>query len=136
MSAVECDEGGAMLPAALEAALARAAAGGRRPFFVGLTAGTTVTGAFDPIKVRGRTPSRQRNRPAVLFGLVQVEGVPSGRPGLRLQGGSLFLVETCAPFPSFPRALQEIAEICARHGVWLHVDGCWGASLLLSRKHR
>ncbi|KAI8476544.1 MAG: pyridoxal phosphate-dependent transferase [Monoraphidium minutum] len=80
MVGVECGEGGAMLPAALEAAVLRAVAQGQKPFFVGLTAGTTVTGAFDPI--------------------------------------------------------QEVAEICRRHGIWLHVDGCWGASLLLSRKHR
>jgi len=47
---------------------------------VGLTAGTTVTGAFDPI--------------------------------------------------------PPVAAICRKYGLWLHVDGCWGASLLLSKKHR
>ncbi|GBF91842.1 glutamate decarboxylase [Raphidocelis subcapitata] len=80
MVAVETDEFGAMLPEALEAAVERAAAAGQKPFFVGLTAGTTVTGAFDPV--------------------------------------------------------DAVADVCARHGLWLHVDGCWGASLLLSRKHR
>jgi glutamate decarboxylase len=80
MVAVDTDEFGAMLPSALEDAIKAARAAGKTPFFVGLTAGTTVTGAFDPV----------------------------------------------AP----------VADICAREGVWLHVDGCWGAALLLSRKHR
>ncbi|CAG9465452.1 unnamed protein product [Pedinophyceae sp. YPF-701] len=29
-----------------------------------------------------------------------------------------------------------VADVCARHGAWLHVDGSWGASALLSRRHR
>ncbi len=34
--------------------------------------------------------------------------------------------------------LDEVAEVCARHGVWMHVDGAHGASFLLSDalKHR
>ncbi|XP_069929000.1 acidic amino acid decarboxylase GADL1 isoform X3 [Oryctolagus cuniculus] len=32
--------------------------------------------------------------------------------------------------------LDEIADICERHGLWLHVDASWGGSALLSRKHR
>ncbi|XP_053160009.1 cysteine sulfinic acid decarboxylase [Hemicordylus capensis] len=32
--------------------------------------------------------------------------------------------------------LTEIAELCARHRIWLHVDAAWGGSALLSRKHR
>ncbi|GAB5576905.1 glutamate decarboxylase 1 isoform X2 [Prionailurus iriomotensis] len=34
--------------------------------------------------------------------------------------------------------LDEIADICERHGLWLHVDGLasWGGSALMSRKHR
>ena len=31
---------------------------------------------------------------------------------------------------------QEIAAVCQRHGVWMHVDGCWGAAALLSPTHR
>lgn len=50
------------------------------PFFVGLTAGTTVTGAFDPI-------------PPVL-------------------------------------------ALARKHGLWVHVDGSWGAAALLSPEHR
>ncbi|NXO02273.1 GADL1 decarboxylase, partial [Rhinopomastus cyanomelas] len=31
--------------------------------------------------------------------------------------------------------LDEVADICARHGLWLHVDASWGGSALVSRKH-
>ena len=31
---------------------------------------------------------------------------------------------------------QEIAAICKKHKVWMHVDGCWGAAALLSPEHR
>ncbi|XP_006883948.1 PREDICTED: cysteine sulfinic acid decarboxylase isoform X3 [Elephantulus edwardii] len=32
--------------------------------------------------------------------------------------------------------LEAIADICQRHGLWLHVDAAWGGSVLLSKKHR
>ena len=31
--------------------------------------------------------------------------------------------------------LDEIADFCQEHGIWLHVDGAHGASALLSEKH-
>ena len=30
----------------------------------------------------------------------------------------------------------EVSEVCQRHGLWHHVDGCWGAAALLSPAHR
>lgn len=73
---VDTNERGQMCPQALNAAIERTGEGGRVPFFVCATAGTTVLGAFD----------------------------------------------------NFP----EIAEICQRHVVWLHVDACLGGSAVLS----
>ena len=32
--------------------------------------------------------------------------------------------------------LPEIAGICRREGLWLHVDGAWGGPLILSKRHR
>uniref|UniRef100_A0A674P5Y8 Glutamate decarboxylase 1 n=1 Tax=Takifugu rubripes TaxID=31033 RepID=A0A674P5Y8_TAKRU len=32
--------------------------------------------------------------------------------------------------------INEIADICEKHNMWLHVDGAWGGGLLMSRKHR
>ncbi|XP_014793146.1 PREDICTED: acidic amino acid decarboxylase GADL1 [Calidris pugnax] len=31
--------------------------------------------------------------------------------------------------------LDKIADICEKHGLWLHVDASWGGSALISRKH-
>jgi len=30
----------------------------------------------------------------------------------------------------------EIGEICKRHGIWHHVDGCWGGGAILSDRYR
>ncbi len=32
--------------------------------------------------------------------------------------------------------LVEIAAVCNKFKVWLHVDGCLGGSVLMSRRHR
>uniref|UniRef100_A0A8C5V4C8 Cysteine sulfinic acid decarboxylase n=1 Tax=Microcebus murinus TaxID=30608 RepID=A0A8C5V4C8_MICMU len=32
--------------------------------------------------------------------------------------------------------LEAIANVCQRHGLWLHVDAAWGGSVLLSQTHR
>lgn len=32
--------------------------------------------------------------------------------------------------------LDQMSEICQRHGLWLHADGSFGGSLILSDKHR
>ncbi|XP_010601687.1 glutamate decarboxylase 1 [Fukomys damarensis] len=31
--------------------------------------------------------------------------------------------------------LQDIADICKKHKLWMHVDAAWGGGLLLSREH-
>ncbi|KAK7482347.1 hypothetical protein BaRGS_00026366, partial [Batillaria attramentaria] len=31
---------------------------------------------------------------------------------------------------------DAIADICQKHGLWMHVDGAWGGSILLSRDYR
>jgi glutamate/tyrosine decarboxylase-like PLP-dependent enzyme len=38
---------------------------------------------------------------------------------------------TCAFDP-----LDEVADVCAEHGTWMHVDGCYGGSALFSADHR
>lgn len=47
--AVASDEQGRMCPQALQQAIETSKAQGHIPFFIGLTAGTTVIGAFDPV---------------------------------------------------------------------------------------
>jgi glutamate/tyrosine decarboxylase-like PLP-dependent enzyme len=70
------DAGLRLAPADLRAAIEADRAAGRRPFCVAATAGTTSTGAVDP--------------------------------------------------------LDELADVCAEHGLWLHVDGAYGAPAVLS----
>ncbi len=48
-----------------------------------------------------------------------------------------FVVATCATtlLGSYD-PLEEIADICEHHNIWLHADGAFGGSLLLSQEHR
>ncbi|TKS81606.1 Acidic amino acid decarboxylase GADL1 [Collichthys lucidus] len=32
--------------------------------------------------------------------------------------------------------IQEIADICEKYKLWLHVDACWGGAALMSKKHK
>ncbi|CAH1957959.1 unnamed protein product [Acanthoscelides obtectus] len=32
--------------------------------------------------------------------------------------------------------INEIADVCQKYNLWLHVDGAWGGGVLMSRKHR
>lgn len=31
--------------------------------------------------------------------------------------------------------IQQIADICQKYDIWLHVDGCWGGSMMFSKTH-
>jgi glutamate/tyrosine decarboxylase-like PLP-dependent enzyme len=77
---VPTDAEGRMSVAALRDQLDRDRRAGTRPFCVVATAGTTSTGAVDP--------------------------------------------------------LDDLADLCARHGLWLHVDGAYGAAAVLSESAR
>jgi len=77
---VDSDDGGAMIPAALEQAIGASVEAGEVPFAIIATSGTTVTSAFDDI--------------------------------------------------------NALADIAAVHGLWLHVDGCYGGSALFSPTHK
>lgn len=30
--------------------------------------------------------------------------------------------------------LNVVSDICKKHGVWMHVDGCWGGAAVFSEK--
>lgn len=32
--------------------------------------------------------------------------------------------------------IEDIAEVCEKHGLWLHVDAAWGGGAMMSKKHR
>jgi glutamate/tyrosine decarboxylase-like PLP-dependent enzyme len=49
----------------------------------------------------------------------------------------IFVVATCATtLMGAYDPIEEMAEICERHNIWLHADGAFGGSLLLSEEHR
>lgn len=77
---VAVDDQGRMDPQALKREIAASRERGEAPFFVGITAGSTETGSFDPI--------------------------------------------------------QESIYIAHKEGMWAHVDGSWGGSLIISPKYR
>ena len=77
---IKADKQGRMIPGELRKEVDRSIRKGEKPFFVGATCATTLTGAYDP--------------------------------------------------------LVEIHEICHEHNIWLHADGSFGGSLILSDKYR
>jgi L-2,4-diaminobutyrate decarboxylase len=57
---------------------------------------------------------------------------------LRAEGDPIVAVVACAcatPVGAFD-PLEQISEVCARHGAWLHVDAAHGGAALLSPRHR
>ncbi len=57
---------------------------------------------------------------------------------LRAQGHPIVAVTACAcatPTGAFDQ-LEEIAAVCRRHGVWLHVDAAHGGAAVLSDRYR
>jgi len=48
-----------------------------------------------------------------------------------------FVAATCATtLKGAYDPLEEIAEVCSEHNIWLHADGSFGGSLILSDRHR
>jgi L-2,4-diaminobutyrate decarboxylase len=58
--------------------------------------------------------------------------------GARANGLDVFAIVAASgstPVGAFD-PLDELADLAAREGLWLHVDGCHGASVLVSHRHR
>jgi L-2,4-diaminobutyrate decarboxylase len=79
--------------------------------------------------LRAPLDARRRTDPARLDDMLsKLRG--EGRPIIAMAAAA------CAtPIGAFD-PLAEIAEVCQRHGVWLHVDAAHGGSACLSRKYR
>jgi L-2,4-diaminobutyrate decarboxylase len=79
--------------------------------------------------VRAALDERRRMDPAKLDATLA---------GLRAAGNPVVAVVACAcatPIGAFD-PLEPIADICAKYGVWLHVDAAHGGAALLSPRHR
>ena len=85
---------------------------------------------------RGRAPrrligtdGRHRMRPDALAAAIERDLAEGIRPWLAV--ASAGTVDTGAVDP-----LNEIADICARHGLWFHVDGAYGGLFMLCDEGR
>jgi L-2,4-diaminobutyrate decarboxylase len=72
------------------------------------------------------------------LGRIDVDALPGSIDRARRLGRRVMAVVAgaCATGSGLYDDLRGIGEICARHGVWYHVDGAHGASALLSERHR
>jgi L-2,4-diaminobutyrate decarboxylase len=52
------------------------------------------------------------------------------------QGIVALVANACATGTGLFDPIDVLADICNEHGIWFHVDGAHGGSLLFSRKHR
>ncbi|MBI5085952.1 MAG: DegT/DnrJ/EryC1/StrS family aminotransferase [Acidobacteria bacterium] len=76
--------------------------------------------------------------PAGASGLALEEGIGQALERSHSAGKRPFAVvaNACSTAAGQFEPLREVAAVCRRHGLWLHVDGAHGASALLSQKHR
>ena len=81
----------------------------------------------DCLRIVERDAAR-RMRPAALAEAIR-DDLAAGRRPLAVVA-SAGAVNTGAVDP-----LDEIADVCARHGVWLHVDGAYGAPAILAARY-
>ena len=69
---------------------------------------------------------------------MNVEQLDQLLTGIRNEGRVAIAVSCCAcatPTGAFD-PLEQIADVCERHGVWMHVDAAHGGGALMSRRHR
>jgi L-2,4-diaminobutyrate decarboxylase len=71
-------------------------------------------------------------------GRVQPDGLAALLQRAEEEGKLVMAVvaNACATATGYFDPLTEIVDICRQHQVWLHVDGCHGASVLISEQYR
>lgn len=76
--------------------------------------------------------------PTDALGVVRADALPATLAQVRAAGKTPIAVvaNACATATGLYDPIAAMAEFCAEHGLWLHVDGCHGASALLSPRHR
>ncbi|MEL7298561.1 MAG: pyridoxal-dependent decarboxylase, partial [Pseudomonadota bacterium] len=76
--------------------------------------------------------------PADALGVVDVERVPELLARLASQGKRCMalMANACATATGLHDPLRALGEFCQKNDIWFHVDGCHGASALLSPEYR
>ena len=76
--------------------------------------------------------------PANALGVVDPSRVPELLDELAAQGKRCMalMANACATATGLHDPLQALGELCEQRGIWFHVDGCHGASALLSPEYQ
>eukprot|EP00301_Raphidiophrys_heterophryoidea_P000191 c1009_g1_i1.p1 GENE.c1009_g1_i1~~c1009_g1_i1.p1 ORF type:complete len:543 (+),score=119.01 c1009_g1_i1:54-1631(+) len=67
--------------------------------------------------------------PSVLDKLIEESKQIGNRPFIVIATAGTTVVGAVDP-------IESIADVCEKHKLWLHVDGAWGGTLVLSKEHR
>lgn len=72
------------------------------------------------------------------LGVLRVEELPATLAEVRQRGRRpiALVANACATATGLYDPIADVAAFCRSEGLWLHVDGCHGASALLSPRHR
>lgn len=120
----------------LEGVWEQGLAGGRPPVLVShpethycISRAAGVLGLGTDHIIRAETDELRRMDPARLDATLS---------RLRDEGHPIMAVAACAcatPIGAFDR-LHDIADVCSKHNVWMHVDAAHGGAACFSRRHR
>lgn len=90
------------------------------------------------VSIAGFGQNAIRYAPVNALGVLQPEKLEQTFLQARDDGQNVFMVSAnaCTTATGLYDPIDEVAEFCERHNLWLHVDGAHGASALLSDKER
>lgn len=71
-------------------------------------------------------------------GKMQVEHLESEVQRAKAEGATPFMVVATAGTTVLGAfdPIEDIADLCAKYPMWLHIDAAWGGGALVSKKHR
>lgn len=90
------------------------------------------------ISIAGFGTHAAYSAPVDTYGVLRAEKLEATYQTAVDDGRDVMLVtaNACATATGLYDPLDEVADFCAAHKIWLHVDGAHGASALLSKKHK
>ncbi len=90
------------------------------------------------VSIAGFGQNAIRYAPVNTLDVLQPEKLEQTYVQAKNDGQNVFMVSAnaCTTATGLYDPIDEVAEFCERHNLWLHVDGAHGASALLSEKER